>query len=101
MKTELFARVSFSGKLSGDGECFQWSDISKEDKIKIVGEKQYEEDRELEEETLREYCQDTGSDFCPAIIERRLQTLSPDEVCNCLGLESGKKYKFTISAEEV
>lgn len=65
--------VSFTGTITGDGECFCWADVSAEEKGEIAD--------------LDEYS--AGG------------VLYPDEVLRRLGCTGDKKYRFTISAEEI
>lgn len=63
--------VSFTGTLTGDGECFCW-ELSPEEKAEISD--------------VDEYSQ---------------KTLYPNEVFSRLGCVGLRKYRFTISVEEV
>jgi hypothetical protein len=78
--------VSFTGTASGDGECFCWDKVNKEDKIAILGAEIYKMDEEL--------AQDCGT---MADLER----LYPGDVMIALGCQKDKKYKFIVLAEEI
>lgn len=86
-------QISFSGQLSGDGECFCWDNIPPEDVDKIItlvyNNIKYED--ENHKQNLQEYYEE----------DRRKNNLCPHDIWSALGLEYGKNYKFTISAEEV
>jgi hypothetical protein len=64
----LEKRVSFTGKIFGDGSCFCWDNVPIEDIARIGG----------------------GGD-----------ALYPDTVFRFLGVSLEKRYKFTISIEEI
>lgn len=64
-------RVTFEAQVSGDGECFCWVDVNVVVAAKITGEP------------------DGGS------------VLYPNDVCWKLGCQKDKRYRFTVTAEEV
>jgi hypothetical protein len=93
-------KVTFTGKPDGDGECFCWLGVSKQEKIKIIGKRDYESDRRLTEDFLKSQCAEKGDDFCETMVERRLEDLHPGEIFAAMGLDKSKKYKFTITVQE-
>lgn len=93
--------LSFTGKVGGDGECFCWNGVPKEDKIQIEGEPAYEADRLLEEEFRQEEAEMRGVPFDPQSVETAMQILYPGEIMIALGIDPEKRYRFTVSAEEI
>lgn len=89
--------VSFIAQVGGDGECFRWEGISKKDKIQIVGEPSYEQDRQLEEEWMREDAEIRGLEFDPKKVEQSLQVCYPDQIMGALGVNREKRYRFTVN----
>ena len=89
--------ISFVGIPGGDGECFIWSGLSKEDKINIIGQDNYDYDLKWETEFYKEYKPETFEDS----VSERMGRIYPSEVLESLGAEDGKKYRFVISVEEV
>lgn len=94
--------VSFIARPDGDCECFCWRDVSEEDMIKVRGEEKYKKDLKWEIEYVKEGNKDFGrNDPIPT----SLNILYPNDVltaCGILGYVcEDKKYKFTISVEEI
>ena len=71
--------VTFDGKISGDMECFCWDDVPTELAEKIVA------DPEWVDEDSRQ----------------RPGRVYPNNVLSYLGVEPGKRYKFTVTAEPI
>jgi len=93
--------VSFIGIESGDCECFCWREVRQEDKIAIVGSENYETDRKLEEEFRKDQARDLGRPFDSKDVEKAMEMLYPGDVMIALGVKPDKKYRFTVTAEEV
>jgi len=93
--------VTFTAEAGGDGECFRWQGLSKKDKIGIVGEPYYDEDRLLTEEWVQDEAEMRDVAFDPEKVEQVLGNCYPFEIMEALGVNREKRYRFTISAEEI
>ena len=92
--------VTFVGRPGGDGECFCFQDVPEEDCIQILGE-----ERILEfKEDLEKY-KKQKLDSLVANVKKMLSRIYPSEIMYALGCsepgKKSKKYKFTITAEEI
>jgi hypothetical protein len=83
--------ISFVGKESGDGECFCW-EVDTDTRCLIIGKEAFEEELgfslEMAKDGLRE-------------IHPAHNYLYPNEVLRSIGCTYDKKYRFTITAEEI
>jgi hypothetical protein len=93
--------ITFVGTSGGDGECFCWKEVQRGDKIAIIGQENYDTDRSLEEDFIKYSAQEYKQQYDHLQVEREMEMLYPGDVMLSLGVEKGKKYKFTISAEEI
>ena len=93
--------ISFVAQTGGDEECFHWTDLSQEDKIKVIGEANYLHDREMETQYLKAKDKQLSDLDREQSIDRAMTNLYPDELVNALGCQDGKKYRFTVSIEEI
>ena len=93
--------LSFVGIKSGDGECFCWRGVQRGDKVVAIGQEAYDRDRAFEEDFRKEWAKDTHQKYDPAEVERAMEMLYPGELMDALGVVAGKRYRFTISAEEI
>ena len=93
--------ISFVGSQSGDGECFCWREVQRGDKIAIIGQENYDRDRNLEEEFRKDCYSPAQTEFDVNAVERTMEMLYPGDVMQILGVERDKKYKFTVTAEEI
>lgn len=88
-------QISFVAETGGDGECFCWDNLSKQDKVGVVGESEYEN-------TVTFYRSDDEFDEeYEQMLQVELKRLYPDTVMNALEVKEGRKYRFTISVEEM
>ena len=93
--------ISFVGVATADGECFCWTEVQRGDKVAIIGQESYDADRRLQEDFRKSYAYAHQEEYDAAVVEHAMETLYPGDVMLALGAERGKKYKFTISAEEI
>ena len=95
-------QVTFTGRCSGDNECFCWDDIPEKDMRDILGEARYEEDVSEENEFRKEMHRvaPKKSIYKPV---KSLHRLLPNDVIWACGvpLLSDKQYKFTLIVEEI
>ena len=88
--------ITFRAALGGDGESFQFVDVPEEDMRAILGNEQYEANLKVEQD-IAAACQEDDPDFVPT----ETNDLYPDELLAALGCEDGKRYRFTVTAEEL
>lgn len=95
--------IEFEAQLGGDGECFCFSNIPKEDILKILGEEEYN-DRVKEVMSYREEIEArTGIHDNSEVV---LSRLYPTEVliyalgCDMVN-DRSRKYKIKIALEKV
>ena len=94
--------VTFVAKTSGDGECFLWQGQAESDRAAVVGVEQQVTDRKEEEEFQAEFAKDLPNcAYTPEMIDSKMRQIYPGDVCNVLGVEHDKFYKFTVTVEEV
>lgn len=95
--------LTFTGMLTGDGDAAFLTGMTKEEAIRIFGEEAYNYSYKLE----RNYAVEQNE-------EHPNHQVDPDSfahfnssqmylntICDLLECEKGKKYKFTITREEV
>ena len=83
--------ISFDGKQSGDGECFRW-EVHPEVRSAIIGKEAYDEEL-VENKEMAEELGHPNPDP-PGYIY-------PGDVLRAVGCQNDKKYRFTITAEEI
>ena len=93
--------VFFDAVVCGDGECFCWDQVKREDKVRIVGEDNYRTDLSLEEDFHKEIARERGVPYDETAVQRALEHLYPGDVMIALGCKPNKRYRFTVSVEEV
>ena len=82
--------ITFVGKESGDGESFRW-EVTPHCRRLIIGENDYKAEMEL----LAEIAQESGTEVVQS------GHLYPEEILRAVGCRDDRKYRFTITAEEV
>jgi hypothetical protein len=104
--------ITFTGRASGDMECFCWDDVPKEDVIKIKGQDVYDNEMELEMECELDMADCRGiepnKEEIKEIANKTVSRIYPScVIAACLGIKESynvpedKVYKFTIKVEEV
>ena len=93
--------VCFEGEIAGDCECFVWLGTSEADRVAVVGSERQEQDRRDEIQFHKEFAEEMGQPYDPAAVDNALRVIYPDTVCDALGVERGKKYRFVVTAEEI
>lgn len=93
----MTGKIEFTGQLSGDGECFRWSDVPEADVRRIQGEKSFNMDVECDLDFASEMKRPLTE---KEAIENNLH-LYPGDILHALGCERDKRYKFTVIVEEV
>ena len=77
-KDKFKRKTEFIGQIGGDMECFCWTYVSAKDKIKIVGEEDFDLSNTWD-----------------------VDRLYPDDIFRQMHLSPHKKYRFSIEAEEI
>ena len=93
--------VAFIAETGGDGECFVWRGATEADRAAVVGVEQQAKDRLEEIEFQKEHAQDFNQKYDPGVVDTVMRVITPGDVCHALGVKRGKRYRFTISVEEV
>ena len=96
--------VTFTTRSGGDGECFCWKDISKEDMIAVLGEEEYKEELKYKIDTQKEINKDIRT-LAQRPPPEAISILYPNDVLRACGVDSieepDQKYKITVSVEKV
>lgn len=96
--------ISFEGVLGG-GDLGDWTNVRKEDIIALIGQEEYDRQMAMEidvqkdmanfhESMGREHNIKESAEFC-------MHQLAMCVVADALGIQKGKRYKFTIAVEEI
>ena len=84
--------VTFTAALGGDGESFQFVNVPEADMRRVITDAWYDDELKGMREIADELGQPPPGSF---------DTLSPHEVLLAAGCQTNKRYRFTVTAEEV
>lgn len=92
--------VTFVARSGGDGDCFIWKDISKEDMIAVLGVKGYEEELKHKIDMQKEINKDIRT---PEPLPEAVSILYPGDVLSACGVDylAGEKYGITVSVKKL
>ena len=95
--------VTFTTRSGGDGECFCWKDISKEDMIGVLGKAEYEEELKHKIGIQKDMNEIITT---PEPLPEAISILYPNDVLKACGVDRledppDQKYKITVSVEKV
>jgi len=92
--------VTFKARSGGDGECFRWEDISKEDMIAVLDEEEYEKELKDKVDLQKEINEDI---ITPEPLPEAISTLHPGDVLSACGVDylADEKYEITVSVKKL